>query len=65
MTWILKFSNGNLSIDQNTTEANINDEMDKMEAEHEPIIEEVIDDVMGAHTVWNFGKFFCHHSDFT
>ena len=48
---ILKFSNGNLSIDQNTTEANINDEMDKMEAEHEPIIEEVIDDVMGAHTV--------------
>ena len=44
-------------IDQNTTEAIINDEMDKMEAEHEPIIKEVIDDAMGSHTVWKFEDF--------
>ena len=28
-----------------------------MEAEHEPIIKEVIDDAMGSHTVWKFEDF--------
>ena len=48
-------------IDQDTTEAILNDKMDKMEAEHEPIIEKVIDDAMGAHSVEILG-FFCHDS---